>query len=113
MLGSKIEQKSIENQSKKAPKKRCEKEGREIRKNGRGAPLSGSTWARRGLDVGSAPAGTRARRRWGEGREGGTGKKTCICDLTRRRPEAWRIFILCLFFDSLIVLECLKAFLFF
>ena len=26
-------------------------------------------------------------RRWGEGREGGTGKKTCVCDLTRRRPE--------------------------
>ena len=53
----------------------------------------GSTWARRGLDVGSAPAGTRARRRWGEGREGGTGKKTCICDLTRRRPEARRILV--------------------
>ena len=45
----------------------------------------GSTWARRGLGVGSAPAGTRARRRWG-------GKKTCICDLTRRRPEARRIY---------------------
>ena len=52
----------------------------------------GSAWARRGLGVGSAPAGTRARRRWGEGREGGTGKKTCICDLTRRRPEARQIF---------------------
>ena len=31
--------------------------------------------------------GTRPRRRWGEGREGGTGKKTCVYDLTRRRPE--------------------------
>ena len=27
------------------------------------------------------------RRRWREGREGRTGKKTCVCDLTRRRPE--------------------------
>ena len=47
--------------------------------------------ARRGLGGGSTPAGTRPRRRWGEGREGGTGKKTCVCDLTRRRPEARRI----------------------
>ena len=27
------------------------------------------------------------RRRWREGRERRTGKKTCVCDLTRRRPE--------------------------
>ena len=28
---------------------------------------------------GATPAGTRPGRRWGEGREGGTGKKTCVC----------------------------------
>ena len=50
-------------------------------------------WSRRSaiwLSGRSALAGTRATRRGGRvGR--GTGKKTCVCDLTRRRPEAWRI----------------------
>ena len=54
---------------------------------------AGSTRAQRGLNAGSAPAEARARRRWGEGREGGAGKETCVCDLTRRRPEPLRIYI--------------------
>ena len=53
----------------------------------------GSTGARRGLGGSSAPAGTRPRRRWEKGREGGTGKKTCVSDLTRRRPVARRISV--------------------
>ena len=40
-------------------------------------------------------------RRWGEGKEGGTGKKTCVCDLSRRWPEARRIYLYVHIFKSI------------